>query len=190
MKNIKKENIIIIILIIVVITWTSLLYKQQKDTTNLEKSIKNLEKKVLNTTNTLNITKKVNLTQDSKNVEVVKKKIIKAFDQASETEKSIVNNTNKITGTIINISDISFIIKSSVIDISKLKDLDYSKSVTLQNIDKIYTVKFNNETKFVNINKEILKKWQIIDVTSKELVYKTDKLNAVEIKSFMNLLKK
>jgi len=177
MKTIEK--IIIITLILIIIAWGIILYKQWQDIYNLKKSnedIVNTQKSniINNKLKTNNINK-----SNEKGIKIDIKKEI--FNQAKETENELVKNTKNITWIIKSFSGNYFEIESSIIDVSKLKNLDYTSSVSLPNIKKTFKVNINNNTKFINIKKNDLKIWGIIDVESNDTIYKTDNINAIRI---------
>lgn len=179
MKMKTIEKIIIITLILIIIAWGIILYKQWQDIYNLKKSnedIVNTQKSniINNKLKTNNINK-----SNEKGIKIDIKKEI--FNQAKETENELVKNTKNITWIIKSFSGNYFEIESSIIDVSKLKNLDYTSSVSLPNIKKTFKVNINNNTKFINIKKNDLKIWGIIDVESNDTIYKTDNINAIRI---------
>jgi len=176
------EKIIIITLVFIIIAWAILLYKQWQDISNLKKSNEN----IINTQKNSIINNTFKIKDNIKNKSItkkIKKEIVKkeAFNQAVETENELVNNTKNITWIIKSFSGNYFEVESSVVDISKLKDLDYTSSVYLPNIKKNYIVNINKSTQFINIKKEDLKIWTIIDIESNNQIYKLNNFTAVRI---------
>jgi hypothetical protein len=149
------QNILNAFIIIFILAAAILFYNQQKAINQLSSSSKN----------------KDNVSQVEKN------KATKGVtaDLVDRAKMNLEAKTKFIIGRLVSVSGNDLTVEA---DMPDLKKADSASS-----IKKTYLVTVNTETKFSANNMDGLKAGDTIYVSSKELVYQTDKLTAVEITS-------
>lgn len=103
------------------------------------------------------------------------------FDQAEETRKFLLATADRFSGKIASTSESGFAIVGQIVDLSKLKTVDYSKSAPLPSTEKNFQVTVNSSTRFVNGKRSDIKTGIMVTVSADRLIYEADKVTASQI---------
>jgi hypothetical protein len=95
----------------------------------------------------------------------------------------LTNNTKSITGEIKEIADNYLMVEAEIIDLSKLADVDFSKSnVQLPRINKTFKVMIDEKTELPVKKLSDLKMFgRKAIIETNELIYKVDEFTATKI---------
>jgi hypothetical protein len=156
------QNILNIILIIFILAAAILFYRQQKTINQLSNVLKNQ-----------NIAAVVGKNAETKAA---------AVDPIDRAKIMLEANTKAIIGRLVSISENKLTVEADILDWQKMKE-PRGASESAPTYKKTFTVTINTETKFTANKMDSLKAGDTIYVLSKEPVYQTDKLTAVEIAS-------
>ncbi len=104
------------------------------------------------------------------------------FNQMEEVAKQLTSNTRSVMGVISSISAEQIVIKTKLVDFSKLATIDYDTQQPLPAIEKELTIKISGDTKIQSTN--ALNAGDAVAVVTNELVYADTVLTAVSIDKF------
>jgi len=166
------QNILNVIVIIFFLVAAILFYKQQKAISQLSSMLKNQN----------------NIAVSGKN-EGAK---VAVADLADQVKKGLEDNTRLIEGRLVSVSSDVLTVEADMPDLKKMKEDEavnksFAEKPSLPpTYKKTFTATVDSETKFTANKMDGLKIGDTVHVVAKELVYKTDKLTAVEITSPFN----
>jgi len=100
------------------------------------------------------------------------------FNQADEIRKQLLTSATSSFGEVITISSKEIVVKTKLIDVSKLAALDFSKNPLLPMLEKELTAGITAATTGDVTN---LKAGDVVMLVTKESVYSDDALTAVSI---------
>ena len=164
------QNILNAVIVIFLIVAAILFYKQQKTINQLSSILNNQNNRI----------------QAGKQIEKA------TVDPIDQVKKNLEDNTKFIEGRLISVSGNDLTVEADMPDFKKAKEINASKKLSTDKpgppptYKKVYTVTINAETKFTANKLDGMRAGDTIQVISKELVYQTDRLMAVEIASPFN----
>jgi len=109
-----------------------------------------------------------------------------ALAKLDQAQKGFEANTKSIMGKVSSISGNALIVEADLPDFQKMKELAPTNDPTQKpkmapTLQKKYTVTVSSETKYASNGLDKIKAGDTISITSKELIYQTDKLTAVSV---------
>jgi len=168
-ENFQKIIIAVVVMAVVVVGF--ILYRQQKTISSLSKAIATNEK----TSSTGSLANLESISKNGSGASLVE-----------QQKKGMEDSTMFIAGTVAAVSENTITVEANMPDWDKMKEIASSansadKPRNAPTYKKTYKVSVNSETQFIIDKLDSIKVGNTIHITSKELIYQTDKLTAVSI---------